>query len=56
MPTSVREEEKLELIRTILDNPVYVYESGLIQNLKKALLKLSLNDLQNLQLIISMSR
>jgi len=47
-------ELKLEEIRKILENPVYTQDSGLIQNLRDKLLKFSLNDLQNLQLVIGL--
>jgi hypothetical protein len=50
------EEGKLMCIRAILSNPVYMKDAGMIKNLEKALLKMSLVDLENLSLVISLGR
>lgn len=47
---------KVAIINKILDNPVYLPESGMRKNLVKSLTKLSLNDLQNLKLVIDLKQ
>jgi hypothetical protein len=45
-------DEKLRVIRQILDNKVYMLDSGMYQIVEQALNKLSLGVLQSLLLII----
>lgn len=52
MSKNIVAENKDHLINKILSNPVYSPKSGMVQNLKKALSKLSVSDLSGLAVII----
>lgn len=43
-------------IKQILDNPVYMPESGLYQHLKQSLLKLPKKQLEHLQMILELKQ
>ncbi len=47
-----QDDWKLESITYILDNPVYLLESGTVKRLTKRLMKMSLSDLQSLEMIV----
>jgi hypothetical protein len=46
--------EKQETIELILENPVYMPDSGMVESLRKSLMGLSLSDLSNLRTIIDL--
>jgi len=56
MPVRGTVTEKLDVIASILENSVYMPESGMVKKLTNALLPLSLDNLNSLNLIVSMDR
>jgi hypothetical protein len=53
-PTRPYKTHKQRLIARILDNPVYLPNAGMRVSLARALNRLSLNDLANLDIIITL--
>ena len=52
--TTPHHQDKDARINMLLKNPVYLPDAGMIVNLRKALRKMSLNDVCNLSLIVDL--